>query len=74
MRRILLTALALAAALQSSPSGQSARPAPDFAYAYAAWDRGDYAVALEQLKALVPGADEATFQRIALLTGELYQT
>ena len=61
-------------ALIQPTHAQQTRPAATFAEAYEAWDRGDYVVALERLKALVPGADEKTFEEIALLTGELYQT
>lgn len=73
MRRYLLIAAAVLATAQSAGARQ-ARPVATYADAYEAWDRGDYVTALERLKGLVPGADERTFETIALLTGELYQT
>src|SRR5687767_3375771 len=74
MRRHLLMAAAVLAALQPTHAWQSRQSPATYADAYDAWDRGDYAVALERLKALVPAADETTFETIALLTGELYET
>src|SRR5687767_13396576 len=73
MRRHLLIAAAVLATAQSAGARQ-ARPVPTYTDAYEAWDRGDYVTALERLKTLVPGSDERTFEAIALLTGELYQT
>ena len=75
MRRLALLILVSAALAQTGPAAQPA-PAqnPGYTGAYTAWDEGDYVVALERLKALLPAADEATFEQIALLTGELYQT
>src|SRR5688500_4169583 len=79
MRRLLLLILVSLTAVHAGPAAQDAsRPDPNasraYADAYDAWDRGDYAVALERLKALAAAADEKTFEDIALLTGELYQT
>lgn len=79
MRRLLLLLLVSLTAVHAGSAAQDAsRPNPNapraYADAYDAWDRGDYAVALEQLKALAAAADENTFEDIALLTGELYQT
>ncbi|HUF23150.1 MAG TPA: hypothetical protein VMN81_03400, partial [Vicinamibacterales bacterium] len=75
MRRLALLILISTALAQTGPAAQPA-PAQNAGYidAYTAWDEGHYVVALERLKALLPGADEATFEHIALLTGELYQT
>lgn len=73
----MLILVAIAALAQSSaPGAQTSRPAAGsgFLEAYDAWDAGDYVVALERLKALVPAADARTFEQIALLTGELYRT
>lgn len=67
MRRTLL--LILIAVSASGLAQQQGYPE-----AYRAWDEGHYATALERMKALVPGADERTFEEIALLTGELYRT
>jgi Tol biopolymer transport system component len=75
MRKALSIAAAGLLALQAAPAGQSSQPGPaTYAAAYEAWDRGEYVAALEGLKALVPGSDQATFEEIALLTGELYET
>ena len=67
-------AAAVLAVLQPAHAWQARQAPATYADAYDAWDRGDYAVALERLKALVPAADEKTFETIALLTGELYET
>ena len=82
MRRHVLIATvliitAIGAGIQAIHPADAQQPRPAagaYAEAYDAWDRGDYAVALERLKALAAGADDATFEAIALLTGELYQT
>jgi Tol biopolymer transport system component len=75
MRRLVLLILVSIALVQAGATAQPA-PAQNALYidAYTAWDEGDYVVALERLKVLLPAADEATFEQIALLTGELYQT
>ena len=70
----MLVLCAALAAAQTSPAGQGQPPQPSFAAAVDAWDRGAYVDALEDLRALLAEADEATFERIALLTGELYET
>ncbi len=52
------------------------RPASEAAYdkAYEAWDTGDYITALKGFEALLTGPDAGRFfERIALLTGELYE-
>lgn len=74
MRRAPLVLFAALAAAQTTPFGQGRPPVPSFAGAVEAWDRGAYVEALEGLRALLAGADEQTFARIALLTGELYET
>ncbi|MEX2272479.1 MAG: M20/M25/M40 family metallo-hydrolase [Vicinamibacterales bacterium] len=74
MHRYLLIAAAVLATVQSAGARQTQSGPGSFVDAYEAWDRGDYVVALERLKALVPAADEGTFEQIALLTGELYET
>ena len=76
MRRVaLILAVAVGAVVAAGavPAGQTPRT-PAFADAYEAWEMGRYDEALTQLQGLLPGADEATFERIALLTGELYET
>lgn len=65
-RSLLLILIAVSSAASAQQQG--------FQYAYDAWDAGNYVVALERLKALVPAADRQTFEEIALLTGELYRT
>ena len=74
MRRAILLLFAALAAAQTSPAGQSRPPQPSFAGAVDLWDRGAYVEALQELRRLLPGADEATFEQVALLTGELYAT
>jgi Tol biopolymer transport system component len=56
--------------------GAADRPTSEALYekAYEAWDTGDYAAALREFDALLQGPDAARyFERIALLTGELYE-
>ncbi len=64
------------AAMQAAPAGQGRAPTRQAPYADAleAWDTGDYPAALAALRGLVERADEPTFEAIALLTGELFQT
>jgi len=52
----------------------AAEPAPDWRSAYEAWDLGRYEEALSAMQALLPAADAATLEAIALTTGELYVT
>ena len=54
---IVLGAFAVAL-VQSAGAVSSQSGRPSYTEAYEAWDRGDYVVALERLKALVPAADE----------------
>jgi len=65
-RSLLLILIAVSSAASAQQQG--------FQSAWDAWDAGNYAVALDRLKALVPAADQQTFEEIALLTGELYRT
>ncbi|HEX6324713.1 MAG TPA: M20/M25/M40 family metallo-hydrolase [Vicinamibacterales bacterium] len=75
MRRLALLILVSLALVDAGPAAQPVPPQnARYVDAYTAWDEGDYVVALERLKALLPAADEATFEQIALLTGELFQT
>ena len=53
------------------------KPASEAAYerAYEAWDTGDYLTALNGFEAILRGPDAGRFfERIALITGELYET
>jgi len=57
-------------------AGAADKPASEALYekAYEAWDTGDYIAALRGFDALLQGPDAARyFERIALLTGELYE-
>lgn len=77
MRQVAATIIAVIAGLSAAPATQVARP-PDFADAYDAWDLGRYDEALARMRALLrdsgDASSEATFEAIALLTGELYET
>jgi len=68
---------ALAALIAVGAAGGGAdRPASEALYdkAYEAWDTGDYIAALRSFDALLQGPEAARyFERIALLTGELYE-
>ncbi len=79
-----LIMIGLAAALAAAASGaaaagaqtQPAKPAADalFDRAFEAWDTGDYPAALRGFETLLAGPDAGRFfERIALITGELYE-
>src|SRR5262245_51119954 len=82
--RPFVIALTLAAALatvsaQSPPAGAQRAPATNpqalWQRATDAWEAGQYPDALDSLRALVQSASAAEyFDRVALLTGELYVT
>ena len=65
---LVITVLAVAA-LAIRPSVE-----PSYDKAYEAWDTGDYVSALQRFDALLRGPNaDVYFERIALLTGELYE-
>ncbi len=80
MKRLVPLFLIAAAILTVSPSAPGFFPAPDaslerFDEARLAWDTGDFLKALDGFEALLKGADGGRFfDRIALITGELYRT
>lgn len=74
MRQVALTLAVAAVALGAAQAAPATQSPATFAEAYNAWDMGRYDRALTQLKALLPGADAAAFEQMALLTGELYET
>lgn len=62
--------LAAPAVERQAPPAQ----ARDWPAAFEAWDSGRYVEALEAMQALLPTAEPATLEAIALTTGELYET
>ncbi len=67
---ILLTLLFSCVSIAAYPQLLDAR----WERAYQAWDNGDYISALKGFKSLLEGPDaDRWFERIALVTGELYQ-
>ena len=73
MKRIIFLGLFLTVCL--APARQLDRLDERFDLAYQSWDAGDYARALEEFEAILAGpGGERFLDRIALVTGELYQT
>src|SRR5690606_18595800 len=74
MNRILAAALLVLGPGAAVAAAQD-RLGAEYESAFHAWDRGDYVPALESFQRILDArGGDAYFERIALLTGELYTT